>query len=48
MQQSEFQHLYQMDVRWGDQDVLGHVNNAQLIRYIECGRVDYCSAQGRV
>ena len=43
MQQSEFEHLYQMDVRWGDQDVLGHVNNVQLIRYLECGRVAYCS-----
>jgi acyl-CoA thioester hydrolase len=43
MQQSEFKHLYQMNVRWGDQDILGHVNNVQLFRYLESGRVAYCS-----
>ena len=42
MQQSEFKYIYPMDVRWGDQDILGHVNNVQLIRYLECGRVAYC------
>ncbi len=43
MQQSEFKHNYQMNVRWGDQDVLGHVNNVQIFRYLECGRVAYFS-----
>ena len=43
MQQSEFKYIYPMDVRWGDQDILGHVNNVKLIRYLECGRVAYCS-----
>ena len=43
MQQSEFKHVYHMNVRWGDQDILGHVNNVQLLRYIECGRIAYCS-----
>ena len=28
--------------RWADADVLGHINNAMLIRFIESGRVDYC------
>lgn len=32
-----------MDIRWGDMDTLGHVNNVQLLRYLECGRVAYCS-----
>ena len=43
MQQSAFKPVYHMNVRWGDQDILGHVNNVQLLRYIECGRVAYCS-----
>ena len=30
MQQSEFKHLYQMNIRWGDQDILGHVNNVAI------------------
>lgn len=29
--------------RWGDADALGHINNAMLVRYIECGRIDYFS-----
>jgi acyl-CoA thioester hydrolase len=43
MQQTEFKHIYPMNVRWSDQDILGHVNNVQLIRYLECGRVAYCN-----
>ena len=28
-----------MDVRWGDMDAFGHVNNASYLRYIEEARV---------
>jgi acyl-CoA thioester hydrolase len=42
MQKTDFVHFYGMAVRWGDLDVLGHVNNAELIRYLECGRIAYC------
>ena len=27
--------------RWGDCDMLGHVNNVQFVRYYESGRLDY-------
>lgn len=35
-----------MDVRWGDMDVLGHVNNATYLRYFEEARVHLLSAIG--
>lgn len=30
-----------MDVRWGDMDQLGHVNNAMYFRYMETARVEW-------
>lgn len=42
MNRSDYRHFYQMPIRWGDQDALGHVNNVQFARYLECGRVAYC------
>ena len=27
--------------RWGDNDMLGHVNNVQFLRYFETARLDY-------
>ena len=41
VQKADFTYFYEMAVRWGDLDVLGHVNNAELIRYLECGRIAY-------
>ncbi len=41
MHRSDFRHLLAMPVRWGDMDVLGHVNNIQYFRYLESGRVAY-------
>lgn len=38
----QFRHFFEMAVRWGDLDALGHVNNVQLMRYLESGRVAYC------
>ena len=43
MSQLQFSHFFEMAVRWGDLDALGHVNNVQLIRYLESGRIAYCS-----
>lgn len=43
MQRSQFRHFYQMAVRWSDMDALGHVNNVELMRYLESGRVSYCA-----
>lgn len=41
MLRSEFRHFIELPVRWGDQDALGHVNNVQIVRYLESGRVAY-------
>ncbi len=40
----EFRHFIPMTVRWGDMDVLGHVNNVQYFRYAESGRIAYFEA----
>lgn len=42
MQRCEFNHFYEMAVRWSDLDALGHVNNVLFARYLESGRVAYC------
>ena len=40
----EFGHTIPMSVRWGDMDMLGHVNNVQYFRYAESGRIAYFEA----
>lgn len=42
MLRAEFVHFYEMPVRWGDADILGHINNAKYFQYLECGRIAYC------
>lgn len=34
------------DVRWGDQDPMGHVNNARYFTYMETARVHFLEALG--
>lgn len=34
-------HTYRFDVRWGDMDALGHVNNSRYFTYFEQARVDW-------
>ncbi len=34
-------------IRWGEMDVMGHVNNAQYLRYFEESRTAWCEAIGR-
>ncbi len=41
MQRELFKHTFQENVRWGDCDMLGHVNNTTFLRYIESARVAY-------
>lgn len=41
MQRSDFRHVLQLPVRWGDMDALGHVNNVEYLRYLESGRIAY-------
>jgi acyl-CoA thioester hydrolase len=41
MKRSDFVHLIELPIRWGDMDAFGHVNNVQYLRYFESGRVAY-------
>ena len=34
-------HIYPLQVRWGDLDAFGHVNNATYLTYIQEARVDF-------
>jgi len=35
---------YRSDVKWGEMDVLGHVNNTVFFRYFECARMAFWGA----
>ena len=39
-------HASRMPVRWGDMDALGHVNNAEYLRYFEQARIDWLEGLG--
>jgi len=41
MHLQEFKHQYSVQMRWGDADRLGHINNATYFTYLECGRTHY-------
>jgi acyl-CoA thioester hydrolase len=41
-------HKYQIEVRWGEMDALGHVNNAVYLQYFEAARVEWFSTLGHV
>ena len=37
----DFGHRIELPVRWGDVDMLGHVNNAKYFTYDESSRIEY-------
>jgi acyl-CoA thioester hydrolase len=39
-------HSLRLQVRWGDMDALGHVNNAEYLRYFEQSRVEWLAGLG--
>lgn len=41
-----FRHAAPIQIRWGDVDALGHVNNATYLTYLEQARVTYFQALG--
>lgn len=41
-----FTHTVSIQVRWGDLDAMGHVNNAAYLTYLEQARVTYFSELG--
>ncbi|MEP7293079.1 MAG: thioesterase family protein [Chloroflexota bacterium] len=36
-----YRHHLAVQVRWGDMDAFGHVNNANYLTYLEMARIDY-------
>src|SRR3978361_1004746 len=34
-------HVMRMPIRWGDMDMMGHVNNAMYFTYLETARIDW-------
>jgi acyl-CoA thioester hydrolase len=41
-----FRHHFPLQVRWGDMDALGHVNNAVFLTYLETARLNYVQTLG--
>ena len=39
-----FRHRFPVQVRWGDMDAFGHVNNAKYLTYLEMARIDYSTS----
>ena len=39
-------HSLKLSVRWGDMDALGHVNNAEYLRYFEQSRIEWLEGLG--
>ena len=39
-------HVMRMPIRWGDMDMMGHVNNTVYFRYIESARVAWLEEAG--
>ncbi len=46
IKRADFRHFFALSVRWGDLDVLGHVNNTVFYRYSEEGRINYFQSVG--
>lgn len=39
-------HEIELDIRWGDMDAVGHVNNATYLTYFEQARIGWLAALG--
>lgn len=39
-------HTIELQVRWGDMDIFGHVNNANYFRYLEQARISWFETMG--
>ena len=41
MDKEHYVFWWKENIRWGDQDAMGHVNNVQFARYIEASRIPF-------
>lgn len=46
MSNKKLVHVMRMPIRWGDMDMLGHVNNTVYFRYIESARIAWLEDAG--
>lgn len=46
MNRSHFKNWEPVDVRWGDMDMMGHVNNAKYFTYLESARIAFFRETG--
>jgi acyl-CoA thioester hydrolase len=44
----KFVYEMRLAIRWGDMDVMGHVNNAMYFRYLETVRIDWMASLGQL
>jgi acyl-CoA thioester hydrolase len=45
---SDYQHVFEMPIRWGDMDAFGHVNNTVYFRYMEQVRISWFERLGLI
>ncbi len=43
---AQFRHVIPIQIRWGDMDAMGHVNNATFLTYFEQSRLTYFNELG--
>jgi len=48
IRRADFPHIMQIQTRWGDNDMLGHLNNVSYYRYIEAVVVDFMMKEGEL
>jgi acyl-CoA thioester hydrolase len=46
MSNKKLVHVMRMPIRWGDMDMMGHVNNTVYFRYIESARIAWLEETG--
>lgn len=46
MEEKKLVHVTRMQIRWGDMDAMGHVNNTVYFRYLEQARIEWFTAAG--
>jgi acyl-CoA thioester hydrolase len=46
MSNKKLVHVMRMPIRWGDMDMMGHVNNTVYFRYIESARIAWLEEAG--
>lgn len=46
MEERKLVHATRMQIRWGDMDAMGHVNNTVYFRYLEQARIEWFTSAG--